>query len=222
MERGKVARILIADGHLLFRRGLRTILSAEADFEVIGECSALEEAISRARQIHTDLILMDISLLETVGEGLLFALRQMQASTPILFLAPQDESTHLQLAVSAGARGYMLKSSATREVAEAIRRILAGDDPAPRVIDTVPDLQALADSNSRYARGSNLTSREQEILKLLAEGRTVRESAAELDLSVKTVEAHKLNLMRKLDIHNRAALIDYAIEKGIIQPANAA
>ncbi len=221
MERGKLARILMADAHLLFRRGLRTILSAEPDIEVIGECSAVEEAISRARVVSPDLILMDISLLETVGEGLLFALRQLQTSTPILFLAPRDEAALLQLAVSAGARGYMLKSSATKDVAASVRRILAGDDPSPRLADTVPDLQALADSSSRYVRGSNLTSREQEILKLLAEGRTVRESAAELDLSIKTVEAHKLNLMRKLDIHNRTALIDYAIEKGIIQAANA-
>ncbi len=98
-----------------------------------------------------------------------------------------------------------------------IRQIAFSDDLNPRGLSKiVPELRALASSNDGYPRGAVLTSREQEVMRLLAEGRTVREVAAELSLSIKTVEAHKLNLMRKLDIHNRASLVEYAMQKGLI------
>jgi DNA-binding NarL/FixJ family response regulator len=112
----------------------------------------------------------------------------------------------------------MLKDSTAIQLLAGIRQIAFSDDQGSRSLSKiVPDLRALASSNDGYQRGAVLTSREQEVMRLLAEGRTVREVAQELSLSVKTVEAHKLNLMRKLDIHNRASLVEYAMQKGYIQ-----
>lgn len=160
---------------------------------------------------------MDVTLLEDASDAQLLEMRQLQAKTSFLFLAASDTARSLDLALSAGGRGYMLKASSAPELLNGIRRIASseeGDEPAST--NATADLKALADSGQRYARTAALTSREQEILRLLAEGRTVRESASELALSIKTIEAHKLNLMRKLNIHNRSTLIEYAAQNGIL------
>jgi two-component system response regulator NreC len=115
----------------------------------------------------------------------------------------------------------MLKNSTPPQLLAGIRQIASADDAAGTLSRIVPDLQALAASSQAYIRGPVLTAREQEVVRLLAEGHTVREVASELLLSVKTVEAHKLNLMRKLDIHNRATLVEYAVRNGIV-PAQVA
>jgi len=131
-------------------------------------------------------------------------------------LTHEDSPESLELAVAAGARGYMLKGSPSSQFLAGIRQIVTSDDHSSKSLSRqVPDLRALATSN-QFPQGSVLTSREQEVMRLLAERRTVREVAAELSLSVKTIEAHKLNLMRKLDIHNRASLIEYAARFGLI------
>ncbi len=224
MASGKrVQQILVADDHLLFRRGLRTVLAPESDLELLAEVFTLGQALAKAQEQLPDVLLMDVALLETASEPELVALRHMQASLPVLFMASADEPRYLELAMSAGGRGYMLKNSTPAQLLAGIRRVAQSNAQEPQTLsNTAADLRALAGSSQQYARGAALTSREQEILRLLAEGRTVRETAEELGLSAKTVEAHKLNLMRKLDIHNRAALIEYALEKGFIQPAVAA
>lgn len=224
MGRGKrVSQILIADGNLLFRRGLRTLLSAENDLEVIAEASDAAEALEKVRtaapdQPTPDLVIMDLALLEGTGQQAAFSIRQAQPNIGLLFLTNEDGSDQLERAVNAGARGYMMKNSAPAQLLAGIRQIaFTTEDQNPRGLSKiVPDLRALASSNEGYPRGAVLTSREQEVMRLLAEGRTVREVAAELSLSIKTVEAHKLNLMRKLDIHNRASLVEYAMQKGLI------
>ncbi len=232
MGRGKrVSQILIADGNLLFRRGLRTLLSAESDLEVIAEASDAAEALEKVRPaasdpaaerpaqdlVIPDLVIMDLALLDGQGQQAGFAIRQAQPNVALLFLTNQDGPEQLERAVNAGARGYMLKSSPPAQLLAGIRQIASTDDQNPQGLSKiVPDLRALATSNDGYPRGAVLTSREQEVMRLLAEGRTVREVAAELSLSIKTVEAHKLNLMRKLDIHNRASLVEYAMQKGLI------
>lgn len=223
MGRGKrVSQILIADGNLLFRRGLRTLLSAESDLEVISEASDAAEALEKVRASATeqavpDLVIMDLALLDGAGQEAGFAIRQAQPNVALLFLTNEDGPEQLERAVNAGARGYMLKNSAPAQLLAGIRQIASTDDQNPRGLSKiVPDLRALASSNEDFPRGAVLTTREQEVMRLLAEGRTVREVAAELSLSIKTVEAHKLNLMRKLDIHNRASLVEYAIQKGMI------
>lgn len=162
---------------------------------------------------------MDVDLLEGPGAQAVFAIRHANPSLAILFLTQEDGPEQLERAVEAGGRGYMLKGSPAPQLVAGIRQIAFSDDKNPRGLSRiVPDLRALAAPNERPARTTVLTSREQEVMRLLAEGRTVREVAGELSLSVKTVEAHKLNLMRKLDIHNRASLVEYAAQQGWIAP----
>lgn len=203
---------------MLFRSGLRTLLSAESEFHVMDEACDANEAIAKVRITQPDVVVMDLALVTAGGQQAAFALRQFPPTTAILFLTRQDEPEHLQMAVAAGAKGYMLKDSTPNQLIAAVRQVAKSpDDGNPVGLSRLmPDLQALAESNQGYTRGTVLTAREQEVMKLLAEGRTVREVASELSLSIKTIEAHKLNLMRKLDIHNRASLIEYAIQTGMI------
>jgi two-component system, NarL family, response regulator NreC len=217
----RVTQILIADGNMLFRSGLRTLFSAESEFHVTDEACDAAEAMAKLRVTPPDVLIMDLALVGVDGQQTAFALRQRQPSTAILFLTRQDEPELLRAAVGAGARGYMLKDSTPNQLIAAVREVAKGsDDGNPAGLSRImPDLQALAQSNQGYTRGSVLTPREQEVMRLLAEGRTVREVASELSLSVKTIEAHKLNLMRKLDIHNRASLVEYAIQTGVIVAA---
>jgi len=219
LTRGKrTHKILLADGHLLFRRGLRTLLSAESDLDVVGEASDVAEALGTAHQVMPNVLVMDLGLLRAEGEQGPLAMRQIDSSTGVLFLTQEDSPEQLELAIAAGARGYMLKNSPPRQLLAGIRQIAISDDHNPRSLSRlVPDLQALA-FNNKNTRASVLTLREQEVMRLLAEGRTVREVASELSLSIKTIEAHKLNLMRKLDIHNRSSLVEYAVRVGLIQP----
>ncbi|MGH9585177.1 MAG: response regulator, partial [Bryobacteraceae bacterium] len=216
-ERGKRAnRVLIADGQLLFRRGLRALLSAESDMQVIDEASDAAEAFLKIQNNQPDLLVMDLALLERAGPQAAQSLRQAGPELAILFLTREDGPEQLELAMVAGARGYMLKNSTPAELVAGVRQVILGDEQNPQALSRIaPDLQALAASNTGYARPAMLTAREREVMRLLAEGRTVREVAAELSLSLKTIEAHKLNLMRKLDIHDRASLVEYALRKGI-------
>ena len=219
MGRAKqVSQILIADANKLFRSGLRTLLSAEADFQVMDEASDASETVAKVRLTRPDVLVMDLALIETDGQQAALTLRQCHPSMAILFLTREDDPEHLRIAVTAGARGYMLKDSTPPQLVGAVREVANSLDEAnPMELSRLlPDLQALAESNQAYTRGTVLTAREQEVMKLLAEGRTVREVASELSLSNKTIEAHKLNLMRKLDIHNRASLVEYAIQTGVI------
>jgi two-component system response regulator NreC len=209
-------KILLADSHLLFRRGLRTLLAAESDMEVVGEASTANDALNQARDLLPDALVMDLNLVTGAEDSGPLQIRQLDATTGVLFLTHDDSPEQLELAIAAGARGYMLKNSGSAELLAGIRQIAASENHHPSSLSRiVPDLQALAGS-SEYPRASVLTMREQEVVRLLAEGRTVREVAAELSLSIKTIEAHKLNLMRKLDIHNRTTLIQYAIQAGLM------
>ena len=219
MGRGKrVSQILIADGNALFRRGLRTLLAAENDFEVLDEAADVEEALAKVRLLSPNVLLMDLGLLHSTQDAA-FSIRQARPQTAVLFLTQEDAPEQLALAIAAGARGYMLKNSTAAQLVAGVRQIAFADNQEARGLSKIaPDLQALAASNNGYPRGSVLTSREQEVMRLLAEGRTVREVASELSLSVKTIEAHKLNLMRKLDIHNRTSLVEHAVQRGLIAP----
>ncbi len=215
----RVHKIILADGHNLFRRGLRTLLAAESDLDVVAEMGSIDEALAVSRLLTPDALVVDLALLDEADDQTSVALRQMAStSTGVLFLTVEDSEEHLQKAIAAGARGYMLKNSAPGQLVAGIRQVALQDEQNPGGISLLtPDLTALAASNN-YARASVLTLREQEVMRLLAEGRTVREVAAELSLSIKTIEAHKLNLMRKLDIHNRTSLIESAVRMGLLVP----
>jgi two-component system, NarL family, response regulator NreC len=216
----RLNRIVIADDHILYRRGLRTLLSAESDFQVVDEASDGAEALLKVRMVKPDVLVMGLQLIEHDAQHLAFAIRQAQPSIAMLFLTDEDRGDQLELAVGAGARGYMLKSSTPAQLVAGVRQVAATEDSGGTGLSKiVPDLQALAASNEQYSSTLGLTAREQEVMRLLAEGRTVREVAGELHLSIKTIEAHKLNLMRKLDIHSRASLIEYAVQKGLVEPS---
>jgi DNA-binding NarL/FixJ family response regulator len=185
----------------------------------VAEVGAVDEALAVSKLLTPDALVMDLELLDGVDDQTSIALRQVAGgATGLLFLTIQDSAEHLEKAIGAGARGYMLKSSAPAQLVAGIRQVAQEDEQNPAGISLLtPDLKALAASNN-YARASVLTLREQEVMRLLAEGRTVREVAAELSLSIKTIEAHKLNLMRKLDIHNRTSLIESAVRMGLLVP----
>jgi DNA-binding NarL/FixJ family response regulator len=213
-------RVLLADDHMLFRQGIRTLLSAEPDIEVAGEAGNASDAVNLSRQMRPDVVLMDIGM---AGMSSFEATRQIRKERPdtrVVFLSMYDDEDYLAECVDIGANGYILKESPAEQLVTAIREVNRGGSYlSPRLLTKlVDDLRSQGSSGApRQARFGSLTKREREILKLLAEGLSVKEIAASFDLSVKTIEAHKFNLMRKLDIHNKAQLVQYAIQKKIIR-----
>jgi len=216
-------RTLLTDDHTLFRQGIKTLLSAETDLEVVGEAGNAADAVARAAELRPDVILMDVSM---PGISSFEATRQIRSDRPetkVLFLTMYDDEDYLAECMEAGASGYVLKDSPSEHLVTAIRDVHHGGSYlSPRMLShLVDDFRNRVKSAARMPRFSTLTRRELEILKFLAEGNSVKEIASTLDLSVKTVEAHKFNLMRKLDIHNKAQLVQYAIQKKIIRLAPA-
>jgi two-component system, NarL family, response regulator NreC len=197
-------RIMLADDHTLFRQGIRTLISAEADMEVVGEAPNGGDAVEKANEVRPDVVLMDIGM---PGLSSFEATRQIKKNRPetkVLFLTMYDDEDYLVEGMEVGASGYVLKDSPSQQLVAAVRDICRGGSYlSPRMLSQLVD-----DFRSR--------------IKMLAEGNSVKEIACDLNLSVKTVEAHKFNLMRKLDIHNKAQLVQYAIQKKIIKIPNLA
>jgi len=212
-------RILLVDDHTLFRQGMKTLISAEPDMEVVGEASDGAEAISKASELRPDVVLMDIGM---AGFSSFEATRQIKKNRPetkVLMLTMYDDEDYLVEGMEVGASGYVLKDTPAPQCLAAIRDVCRGGSYlSPRMLSQlVDDFRSRLKSATRVPRFATLTAREKEVLKLLAEGNSVKEIACQLNLSVKTVEAHKFNLMRKLDIHNKAQLVQYAIQKKIIK-----
>ncbi len=212
-------RVFLTDDHTLFRQGIRTLISAEPDMEVVGEASNGADAIIKAAETRPDVILMDIGM---AGLSSFEATRQVKKNRPetkVLFLTMYDDEDYLVECMEVGAGGYVLKDSPAQQLVSAIRDVNRGGSfLSPRMLaQLVDDFRTRIKSNHRLPRFATLTTREKEVLKVLAEGNSVKEIASSLNLSVKTVEAHKFNLMRKLDIHNKAQLVQYAIQKKIIK-----
>jgi two-component system, NarL family, response regulator NreC len=212
-------RVFLTDDHALFRQGIRTLISAEPDMEVVGEASNGSDAIIRAAETRPDVMLMDIGM---AGLSSFEATRQVRKNRPetkVLFLTMYDDEDYLVECMEVGAGGYVLKDSLAPQLVSAIRDVNRGGSYlSPRMLSQlVDDFRTRITSTARLPRFATLTTREKEVLKVLAEGNSVKEIACSLNLSVKTVEAHKFNLMRKLDIHNKAQLVQYAIQKKIIK-----
>ena len=213
-------RILLTDDHTLFRQGVRTLLSAEPDMEVAGEASNATDAVTLAEQLRPDVILMDIGM---AGMSSFEATRQIRKARPetrVLFLSMYDDEDYLAECMELGASGYILKDCPCDQLVTGIREVHRGGSfLSPRLLTRL--VEDFRDKNRggapRQPRLGTLTKREREILKMLAEGKSVKEIATGFDLSVKTIEAHKFNLMRKLDIHNKAQLVHYAIQKKILR-----
>jgi len=212
-------RILLVDDHTLFRQGIRTLLSGEPDLEVVGEVGNAGDAVTLAEQLRPDVVLMDIGMAGMSSFEATRQIRKQRPETHVVFLSMYDDEDYLAESVEIGASGYVLKESPAEQLVNAVREVYRGGNYlSPRLLARlVDDYRTHGRSPARQTRFGTLTKREREITKLLAEGRSVKEVAASFDLSVKTVEAHKFNLMRKLNIHNKAQLVQYAIQKKIIR-----
>jgi DNA-binding NarL/FixJ family response regulator len=214
-------RILLTDDHTLFRQGIHNLLAGEPDIEVAGEAGNATEAVAMALQTRPDVVLMDVGM---PGMSSFEATRQIRKERPeirVLFLSMYDDEDYVSECVEIGASGYVLKESPADQLLNAIREVHRGGKYlSPRLLTRlVDDMRVQGGTSMRQPRFGMLTKREREVIKLLAEGRSVKEIATGFDLSVKTVEAHKFNLMRKLDLHNKAQLVQYAIQKKIIRLA---
>ncbi len=212
-------RVVLTDDHTLFRQGIKTLLAAEPDLEVVGEAADASQAVDLARQLRPDLVLMDIGMNGLSSFEATRLIRKERPETRVVFLSMYDDEDYLAEGMEIGANGYVLKESPADQLLTAIREVQRGGSfVSPRLLTRfVDDFRLQGRSPVRQPRFGSLTKREREILKLLAEGTSVKEIATVFDLSVKTVEAHKFNLMRKLNIHNKAQLVQYAIQKKIIR-----
>ena len=215
-------RVLLADDHTLFRQGMKTLIAAESDLEVAGEASNGKDAADKAAQLKPDVVLMDIGMPGPSSFEVTRQIRRNHPETKVLFLTMYDDEDYLVEGMEVGASGYVLKDSPTTQLVSAVRDVHRGGSYlSPRMLaQLVDDFRTRIKTTDRLPRFATLTPREKEVLKMLAEGDSVKEVATQLNLSVKTVEAHKFNLMRKLDIHNKAQLVQYAIQKKIIQIPN--
>jgi DNA-binding NarL/FixJ family response regulator len=211
-------RVLLTDDHTLFRQGLRTLLAAEPDIEIVGEAANASDAITSVQELRPDVVLMDVGMPGLSSFEATRQIRKQRPETRVIFLSMYDDEDYLSESVEIGAGGYILKESPADQVS-AIREVHRGGNYlSPRLLTPlVDDFRVQNRSSVRQPRFGTLTKREREIMKLLAEGKSVKEAATEFNLSVKTVEAHKFNLMRKLDIHNKAQLVQYAIQKKVIR-----
>jgi DNA-binding NarL/FixJ family response regulator len=211
-------RVFLTDDHTLFRQAIRTLLAAEPDIEVVGEAENAAAAVAASQQIRPDVVLMDIGMTGMSSFEATRQIRKEHPDTKIVFLSMYDDEEYLAECVEIGANGYVLKDSPADQLVTAIREVHRGGSYlSPKLLTRLVDGFRTQGNIVRQPRFGTLTKREREILKMLAEGRSVKEIASEFILSVKTVEAHKFNLMRKLDIHNKAQLVQYAIQKKVIR-----
>ena len=212
-------RCLLTDDHTLFRQGVRRLLETESDFEVVGEAADAGESIEKSRELRPDIVLMDIGMPGLSSFEAARQIRKNRPETKILFLTMYEDEDYLIQCLEVGAAGYVLKDTPAPQLLTAVRDVYKGGKYLSSQVlgKLVEDFRSRVRDTRMRPRISTLTPREREILKLLAEGNSVKEIAVILGLSVKTVEAHKFNLMRKLDIHNKAQLVQYAIQKKIIR-----
>lgn len=208
-------KVLIVDDHALFRRGLRNLLATYPDIEVVGESASGAEAIAMLPEVKPDLVLLDIGM---PGMNGLEALKRMKQSSPdvkVLVLTQYDLEEYLYTVLRSGGHGYVLKETASEEIVFAIRATSEGRAYlSPGILQVLIDEFVRSDPSGQIP--DKLTPREEEILKLLALGRSGREVADRLGISLKTVQTHRYHIMDKLAISNRAELVRYAIRKGII------
>ena len=200
--------VLLVDDHTLVRRGFRRILEDEADIKVVGEAGDGKEAIKLAEELKPNVIVMDCALPGTSG---LVATRKILSDSPeqkILMLSMHSEDTLVRQALEAGARGYVLKNAVDLELAGAIRKVMAGE--------VVLDPQVSKRASLKGERNGGLTPRELEILQLIVDGKSNKEIADQLGLSVNTVAVHRANIMDALGIHKTAELVVYAIRNGLV------
>jgi len=210
-------RIVLADDHSVLRVGLRAFLEDQegADLEIIDECDSGEAAVAAADSLRPDLMLLDLSMPGLGGLGATIEIRRRGLPVKILILTQHAETVSLRRSLEAGANGYVVKTARGEELVGAIRAVLAGGtyiDPQVAGALVTPPGESKTDDDAL----SRLTPRERQVLQLVAEGYKNREIATRLDIAVKTVMAHRSNLMDKLDLHNQSKLVQFAIRAGLM------
>ena len=213
-----VTRILIADDFPIVRSGLRKVLDAKADLEVVAEAEDGQQAVERALEHDVDLVILDVSMPRLTGIQAAAELHRRKPEVKIVMLSMHDSEQILFEALKAGASGYVLKSGADTDIVDAVRAAMRGESFLyPSAVSTL-----VRDYVERGGHGEEefdvLTPRELEVLKLIAEAHTSKEIASVLFISIKTVERHRQNILDKLGMRDRVELTRYAIRRGLIQP----
>jgi DNA-binding NarL/FixJ family response regulator len=212
--------VLLAEDHTIVREGFRKMLEFEDDLEVVGEAQDGRQAVALVKKLHPAVVLMDIAMPLLNG---LEATRQVLKAVPatkVLILSAHSDDAYVNTATESGAVGFLLKQTSAHDVCRAIREVHGGKTFFSPSISRRQDRlnpQTPDHTGPLHKKAVQLTSREMEVLQLIAEGKANKETAAELNISMKTVEKHRENLMAKLDIHDTAGLTRYAISAGIIE-----
>ena len=209
-------RILLADDHGILRAGLRNLLNAEPDFEVVGEAADGIQALEMAEQTDPDLILVDINMPNMGGIEMLQQLRAKQNASKVLMLTVHEDDGLLKKAIRAGASGYLVKRAAESELINAIRTVMQGDMYIHPSMTRALLKDLVPAPPSSTADDNTLTHREIEILRMVARGYTNNQIAEKLSISARTVEGHRANLMGKLGLHSRVELVEYAEQHGLM------
>jgi DNA-binding NarL/FixJ family response regulator len=210
----KRIRILLADDHAVVRQGFKMILDAQPDMEIVGEAANGREAVDLAERLRPDVVVMDVAMPELNG---IEATRRLASSVPharVVALSMHKDSVYVREILRAGARGYLLKDSGAADLVAAIHAVASGESYLSPAVSN-----AVLDDYRRIATNpiDLLTSREREVLQLLAEGKTNKEIAGVLNLSVYTVEAHRGRIMEKLNLHSIGELVLFAVRNGLIE-----
>jgi DNA-binding NarL/FixJ family response regulator len=212
-------RVLLADDHAIVREGVRALLRLSEDIDVVGEAANGQEAVELARTLSPDVILMDIAMPGLGGLEATLAIRRERPDARVLVLSQYEDREYIRRFLKAGVSGYVLKKAAGSELTSAIRAVHRGG----LVLDPEVAREAMRDP-AASAPGAEtedpydaLTDREKQVLKLVAEGRSNKEVAELLDISVKTAMSHREHIMQKLDLHSRTDLIKFALQKGVIR-----
>ena len=206
-------RVLLVDDHAILRQGVRELLAAAGDVEVVGEAGTAGEAIAAAQTLRPDVVLLDVALPDRNGIEVIGDLRAAHPRTAVVALSMYPEAQYAVSAVRAGAAGYLPKASDSSEVLAAVRQVATGGRHITPVLATL--LAETVDQHHESDPAATLSVRERQVLELLAAGQTATEIGQSLGISVKTVSTYRARLLTKLDLSSTAALIRYAVEKGM-------
>jgi len=207
-------RVLLADDHALIRQGLKTLLETRG-FQVVGEASDGQETLRAIEKTRPDVAIVDISMPVLNGIDAARELKKSSPRTKIIVLTQHDEDQYVTEALRAGVKGYVLKSQAAHDLVHAIEEVCRGSVYlSPNISRAVVD----AYLSRTYVSTDPLSGRERQVLQLVGEGKSTKDISLHLGISVKTAESHRARLMKKLDIHETASLVRYAIRRGLIQP----
>ena len=214
----QVLRVLIADDHALFRRGLLMVLKQEEDIDVVGEASDGHEAVEKATELMPDVILMDVRMPKRSGIEATQQVKELLPHVKILMLTISDEEADLYDAIKAGASGYLLKEISIDEVADAVRSVWAGQSriSPSMAAKLLAEFAAMSEREKQQLPAPNLTDREMEVLQLVAQGLNNRDIATELFISENTVKNHVRNILEKLHLHSRMEAVVYAVREKLL------